>query len=107
MITKKELEAHVINTQMIKRGICSADEVKERQKAIDHIESQEGFFSYGNDLMRVRISKGVIKRRNAAYKLLVDKALADKKLKLERYIYFCLQKDQLPDPNIIEIKLNI
>jgi hypothetical protein len=107
MITKKDLESHVVNTQMIKRGICSADEAKERQKAIDHIEAQEGFFSYGNDLTRVRISKGIIKRRNSAYKLLVDGALGEKNIRLERYIYFCLQKEQLPDPKIIEIKLNI
>ena len=107
MITKKELETHVINTQMILRGVCSEKEEKEKQEVIDRLEAQEGFFSYGNDLMRVRISKGLIKRRNAAYKLLVDKALGEAHLRLERYIYFCLQQEQLPDPNIIEIKLNI
>jgi len=107
MITKADLEAHVINTQMILRGVCSGEEVAERIKVIAHIEEMEGFHGYGNDKKRIDISKGVVKRRNAIYKLLIDKALGDDRLRLERYAYWCLQSDKLPDPNIIEIRLNI
>jgi len=108
MITKKELEAHVVNTQMIKRGVCGKDEVKERQKVIKHLESQPDFFSPYNDSKRLDISKGVVKRRNAAYKMLIDSYLGrEEGLRLERYIYFCLTSETLPNPGVITLSLNI
>ena len=108
MIDKKDLESHVFSTQMIKRGICSKDEVIERKGLIKHLEEMEGFFSPYNDSKRIDISKGVVKRRNAAYKILVDDCLSEKdKVKLERYIYYRLQANLVPEANIITLKLNI
>lgn len=108
MTTKQELEAHVISTQMIMRGVCSRDEIKERKALIKHLELDPDFHSAYNDSKRVDISKGVVKRRNAIYKALFDASLGkEEAIRLERYVYYCLIASTPPDPSIINLKLNI
>lgn len=109
--SKNEIErdvfTYVLSKQMIERGILDDDEIEERREIMRSIERKYIGFHEVNKDKEFKVSYGIVRRRNALYKIIVDQMLSEEDQKLlETYVYACIEHEIEPD-SVIDVKLNI
>lgn len=95
----------VLNNQMSIRGVLDDEEAEDRAQQNREIERRYiNWFEHPETEVRRTLSYAIVRRRNSAYHSIVEQALGEEAIVLERYIYYCIENDIEPEV-VVECKL--